>query len=78
VRGQPRLDPRGLPGLILPAGRHAEASSHDGGDDTRGCNAETSLRTPGTTPLSDVEICPVVMLREENHDSLTIAKAHVK
>lgn len=42
------------------------------------CNAETSLRTPGTTPLSDVEICPVVMLREENHDSLTIAKAHVK
>jgi hypothetical protein len=42
------------------------------------CNAEMSLRTPGTTPLSDVEICPVVMLREENHDSLTIAKAHVK
>ncbi len=29
------------------------------------CNTRTSLRTQGTTSLSDVEICPVVMPSEE-------------
>ena len=29
------------------------------------CNIGTSLRTPWTTPLSDMEICPVVTFGEE-------------
>jgi hypothetical protein len=73
VRGQPCLDPRGLPGLIQPAGLMDAmqrlalmmAVMILGAPQVYSCNIGAGLRTQGITSLSDVEICPMVVPSEE-------------
>jgi hypothetical protein len=73
VQGQRCLDPRGLPGLIQPA-RLMDAMQRLAlmmavmileAPQVYSFNIGAGLRTQGITSLSDVEICPIVVPREE-------------
>ncbi len=73
MRGRLRLDPRGLPGLIQPAGLMDAMQRLTlmmavmilGAPQIYSCHVGGDLRMSGISSLSDTKICPMKTLDEE-------------